>query len=280
LRPASAVSAPHILPPPTLAPLPVFVRIPADRVALTNPSSSDNAREGLAIRPAIDLPKEPERGGVPSSIPSQRPTGASYPDDSHAPASVAGKANQPKNLSQMPPTQNQATEAIRWPANLPSATASLTPPWLTDVATPTSQGVGGPMVAADGRPSLVSAMLAPPSPDLTLQAWSYRAPIASGPDLNASQSQPAPLPGAARIPLPVSRSTALARPQSGLAQRTNAGSATPPQTTGSIPRSKPRPAMLAPAPNRNLAKPITNAASKPSLTIMKPEPPDVSPPKP
>jgi uncharacterized caspase-like protein len=215
LRSPAASAGAHILPSPIVMPLPVYVRLPADVLA-PNPSISNNARETLAIRTAIDLPTKPDEQVAPASI---------------SPARTA-------NPLAVNPVASEETKA---PPSPPLPTISATPQWLTDITTLSNPGSEPPAVATDiAAPLAPATMLAPPLAVMPLQTRR-----------NAMQ------PATGNVPLPVPRSVALARPQTGLLPRTPRAAMLSSPTTGSIPSS----VTPAPPPTRNRSKPIANAAS-------------------
>jgi uncharacterized caspase-like protein len=215
LRSPAASAGAHILPSPIVMPLPVYVRLPADVLA-PNPSISNNARETLAIRTAIDLPTKPDEQVAPASI---------------SPARAA-------NPLAVNPAASEETKA---PPSPPLPTISATPQWLTDITTLSNPGSEPPAVATDiAAPLAPATMLAPPLAVMPLQTRR-----------NAKQ------PATGNVPLPVPRSVALARPQTGLLPRTPRAAMLSSPTTGSIPSS----VTPAPPPTRNRSKPIANAAS-------------------
>ena len=215
LRSPAASAGAHILPSPIVMPLPVYVRLPADVLA-PNPSISNNARETLAIRTAIDLPTKPDEQVAPASI---------------SPARTA-------NPLAVNPVASEETKA---PPSPPLPTISATPQWLTDITTLSNPGSEPPAVATDiAAPLAPATMLAPPLAVMPLQTRR-----------NAKQ------PATGNVPLPVPRSVALARPQTGLLPRTPRAAMLSSPTIGSIPSS----VTPAPPPTRNRSKPIANAAS-------------------
>ena len=220
LKSPSASSGAHALPVPTLPPLPVFVRLPADVVATLNPAVSDNTREKAVIPPAIDVAAEPQRQ-VSTSISSPQGFGSAgdLADSVLRPPSAAAEAI--KSPATPPLVVNQlTTEESKLPMVTSSSSASAAPRWLTDVATPANQVVGPRTHTFDGEtPSSAPTMLAPSTSSSTIQSWSY--------GLMSS-------PTTVKTPQQTSLSAPPAQPGANLPQP---ASTPPSQTTGSIPSS-------------------------------------------
>lgn len=136
LKSPAASAGPHILPSPVFVPLPAYVRLPADVLA-ANPSISNNARETLTIRTAVDLPTKPDEQASPALISPARTAN---------PLAVNPVASEERKAPPIPP--------------LP--TVFVTPQWLTDITTLSNPGGEPPAVATDiAAPSAPTMMLAP-----------------------------------------------------------------------------------------------------------------------
>jgi uncharacterized caspase-like protein len=226
LRPPAASAGAHTLPLGALAPLPEFVRTPADVVATSIPPASVVIQEQGATKPVVDVAAEPERQAsapISSSIVSS-PQGSGSLND---PADNAAEAAQIKNPATPPLTVNEVTaEESKLPMVPSSSTASLTPRWVSDIWTPaTFDG---------GQPNPVPTRLAPPSTDPTMQGWSYG------------------------VLSPPSPATMAVPPQAAHQMQPSANSQ-PPSTATIAP--SPRSATPEPPVSRNRSKPIANNAS-------------------
>jgi uncharacterized caspase-like protein len=241
LTPPAAPSGAYVLPVPIFAPLPAYVRVPADVIAPT-PLIFDNDRETLVIRPAIDVPNGPNKQSASSaiSLPYAAGSANNLADSLRLPPSVAAKATRINNLSPPPPAVNPvASEGIKTPLTPTSRTVSVTPQWLTDIKTLANSGIDPRTLTTERETSItIPSMLAAPSTIVPFM-------------LSVTGS----------VPLPNLRSLALARPRTGLAPRTPRAATLSPQTTGSIPPSVSRSITLAPPPTRNRSKPVATSAS-------------------
>ena len=166
------------------------------------------------------------------------------PNEQVAPASISSaRTANPLAVNPVAPEETKA------PPSPPLPTISAVPQWLTDITALSSRGSERPAVATDIAPT---TMLAPPL-------------AAVPPQTRRNAKQPA----TGNVPLPVARSVALARPQTGLLPRTSRAAVPSSQTTGSIPSS----VASAPRPTRNRSKPNANVASTSSPDQAKPPKP-------
>jgi uncharacterized caspase-like protein len=253
LKPPVASSAAHSLPGATPMPLQATVRLPGDVAAPPTPLVSDNAREKPLIKPANDVPAEPEGGQASPPISSlQAPGSANDPAEGvRRPPSVVAEAMPIRNPGTPPLAVNQVTtEESKLPMAPSSSASSLTPRWFADLTTSADQGFGPRTLTPFGEmPISVPTMFAPPSTEATIQTWGYgmsSTPTTVG--LPPRSSQPAP---------PALSPTSLPQPTSPVAPPTS-------QTTGSIPLPIPRSATLEPPATRTRSKPGINTASSPS----------------
>ena len=157
------------------------------------------------------------------------------PDEQAAPASISSaRTANPLAVNRVAP------EEIKAPPSPPLPLVSATPQWLTDITT-LSNASSSPPAVATKAPIPAPTTLVPPLAVMPLQTRRNATPSATG-----------------NIPLPVPRSVALARPQTGLLPRTpRAAMVLPQTTTGTIPPS----VTPAPPPTRSRSKPSANAAS-------------------
>jgi hypothetical protein len=254
LTPPAASSGAHTLPAPTLAPLPAYVRLPAD-LAEPNPSIASNARETLAIRTAIGLPTRPDERAAPAS---------------NSPARTA-------NPLAINPVTSEETRA---PPSPPLPTIAATPQWFTDITALPNRGSYPPSVATD-----LAAPLAP----TTLPA-----PLSSVTPLQTGRNAKQPATGHVPLPVPRSAALAqpqtglLPRTRAAtLPPQTTTGTIPP-----SV-RPAPPPARNRSKPIANAAStPSPDQAKQPrTLPLDKPEPspnpvrapeasPEASPPAP
>jgi uncharacterized caspase-like protein len=254
--------------PPAILPAPMFVSLPAYvsvAAAQPNPFTSANAHERPVFNISNDVPTKPAAQAATSTPSSTDAVGKtnSPTEGPHLPPWVGPKAASINSQGPPPPV---ASEEIKATPSPPLPTVSLTPQWLPDAKTLSDPGIQPHTLRTDsGAPVPVPTRLAPPSTSMPLRTWRNATPSATG-----------------NVPLPVPRSVALARPQTGLLQRTPRAEMLPPQTSGSIPPS----VTPAPPPVRNRSKPVANAGS-PSETDRAEQPSatprvasGVAPPKP
>jgi uncharacterized caspase-like protein len=157
-----APSGAHALPSPTLVPLPVYVRLPAEVLAPKS-SISNNAGETLAVRTAIDIPSKPEERAAPPSISAPR---------------VAN----PLAINPVSPEETKA------PLSPSSPTAVLTPQWLSNTTISSNPKNEPPAVATNKEaPTSALTTLDPPLTGTLLQP-----PPATAPPATASFPPPVP----------------------------------------------------------------------------------------
>jgi uncharacterized caspase-like protein len=160
-------------------------------------------------------------------------------DGPRLPPSIAAKAGL-INGSPLPPAVNPvASEATKTPLSPPLPTVSLTPIWPTDNKTPVSPG----------------ALTKNTDHEASIPVPTMLAPLPSGVLLRTPRAAAQSPQTTGSIPLPIPRPATLARPL-----RTPHAPALTPQTTDSFPPTIP-PVTVAPPPNRNRSKPVTQAAS-------------------
>jgi uncharacterized caspase-like protein len=212
--------------PPQPSPVYFLQPPPPEFLALAPPAASSGAY-------ALPAPTFVSASISPSGTAGNK---INFADSLRLPPSVAAKAALINGRSPLPPAVNLvASEATKMPLSPPLPTVSLTPVWPTDQKTPSSPAIEPRALTTntDHEPTIPVPTMLPPPP--------------SGVPLRSLR---------AAAPLPVPRPAPLARPL-----RTPRAPALTPQTTDSFPLTIPRPVALAPSPNRNRSKPITQAAS-------------------
>jgi uncharacterized caspase-like protein len=229
LTPVPVVSAAHALPAPAALPLPVFLRVPTEAMASPNPSFVNSGREALSMRPAIDLPIEPDRPAAssPISSPSAFGTTNDLAGVVHATPPVGGEATSTTNPSS--PSENQDVSQ-RFTSRLTSIrTTPTAPAWFTDIVTKGSQDILPRMsVAENEMPTSAPSMFAPASAGLTLQTWDDDRMLSSQATRQASPltaSPASPLQSRVELPGQISSAATEAIPPSSSTERSGKSAA-------------------------------------------------------
>ena len=233
LKAPVAPDGPHRLPRPAIAPLPVYVTVPAYAVASSDPISSDKTPgtsdtdqeptklDGQAVPPPTILP------------PSMAASAKNIADGPQSPRSVAAMA-MPSNSQSPPPAVTP--EGLKGPLNQPLPAISALPAAPTDDQSLAIARIATPAPTTDHKPSPVAAptMTAP----LATSSTPLQTPVILPPQASASMPLGQPLPA-------LSMSSTPGLPTDTQALGT-ARIATLPPITGNKPALVPGPEMFAP----------------------------------
>lgn len=255
LAPPAAPSGAHILPAPVFAPLPVYVRLPADVVPPSHPvmvnTSLQAAPSPIPSSNANDLagstrlpPSVAARTMLIDSRPQPMPiTNEAVREEARvSPHSSVGVAPLVPSWATLDPAER---EQVKAPSDRPVRVLSAIPSWATDSTTSARSGAEPPLLTNE-LPIPVPTTLSPSS--TAILPRSGRTAILSAQSTGS-------------IPVPIPRSVALANPRSATPLRTPRVPILSTQTTDSSPPPIFRATTVAPQPTRSRPKSTTNAVS-------------------